>query len=648
MAAPIIAISSDASEESVGSIVSRVILFGTIPTEILIVPDIPTDLPTAPELPAVSPFLCSDDSESDPESEPANELLERHVSVRPFSAMVSRWRAKVISHPPPPSGSSLPDTIIPFTEIVVALIPPAPSIEIATAPPACDTVTLIITASSAIRSRIRTTTRKSTLGLRPVMTPARSAALRRARQAELSFETSSSCTSSSSSSDLTSHTSESSFTASLQGIQISLEDHSHHSSEAARSPSRPLSRRRPQCSDYATSTSSSSARPSQKRSRSSTTSIPSIVHTAGALSPARADLLPPYKRYRDIEAETAAVATIAAVIVDGLGIEPDMAAVEMGFEPGLAVVESKSDPEEAEADDEADAKIQPEGTIEIGVDVTTRIDIPNDRPMPDTIVRLEQLKESFQDQQARNMIANGERSSLLEHVMALEGSNTRLRDALESEALEDGYFLDEESRIMTITCFGMTLEAIEELIYQRVVEALAAREANRNARLIVESQIQNGDDDDNGNRGNGNHSNNNRNGNRNGGNGGARRNAPVAKACTYKDFLNYQPHNFSGTEGVVGLARWFKKIESVFRISNCPPNSQVNFAACTLLDGALKWCNSHVQTIGIDEAYEMSWKDLMKLMIDVYCPRNEIKKLENELWNLFFKGTDVASYRRRF
>ncbi|GKB16524.1 hypothetical protein Tco_0850447, partial [Tanacetum coccineum] len=42
----------------------------------------------------------------------------------------------------------------------------------------------------------------------------------------------------------------------------------------------------------------------------------------------------------------------------------------------------------------------------------------------------------------------------------------------------------------------------------------------------------------------------------------------------------------------------------------------VKFATCTLLDGALTWWNTHVQTIGIDEAYEMLWKDLIKLMID--------------------------------
>nr|GEX07970.1 putative reverse transcriptase domain-containing protein [Tanacetum cinerariifolium] len=44
----------------------------------------------------------------------------------------------------------------------------------------------------------------------------------------------------------------------------------------------------------------------------------------------------------------------------------------------------------------------------------------------------------------------------------------------------------------------------------------------------------------------------------------------------------------------------------------------------------------------------MSWKTLMKMMKDKYCPRNEIKKLEIELWQLKVKGTDVASYTQSF
>ncbi|GJW50839.1 reverse transcriptase domain-containing protein [Tanacetum coccineum] len=152
----------------------------------------------------------------------------------------------------------------------------------------------------------------------------------------------------------------------------------------------------------------------------------------------------------------------------------------------------------------------------------------------------------------------------------------------------------------------------------------------------VESRSEN---EGNGNGGNG--------GNRNGGNGengNGHKNGnhgmnyggfmPVARECTFQDFLKCKPHNFSETEGVVGLTRWFEKMETVFNISNCPPKYQVKYATCTLQDSALTWWNSHKRTIGVETAYAINWVKLMKLMTEVYCPRNEIQKMETELWNI--------------
>ncbi|GJT70414.1 putative reverse transcriptase domain-containing protein [Tanacetum coccineum] len=48
-------------------------------------------------------------------------------------------------------------------------------------------------------------------------------------------------------------------------------------------------------------------------------------------------------------------------------------------------------------------------------------------------------------------------------------------------------------------------------------------------------------------------------------------------------------------------------------------------------DSALTWWNSHKRTIGVEAAYAMNWVELMKLMTEVYCPRNEIQKMETEL-----------------
>nr|GEZ50283.1 hypothetical protein [Tanacetum cinerariifolium] len=62
---------------------------------------------------------------------------------------------------------------------------------------------------------------------------------------------------------------------------------------------------------------------------------------------------------------------------------------------------------------------------------------------------------------------------------------------------------------------------------------------------------------------------------------------------------------------------------TVFNISNCPPKYQVKYATCILHNNALTWCNSHKRTTGVDAAYAMKWAGLMKLMTEVYYPRNE-------------------------
>ncbi|GJT08493.1 putative reverse transcriptase domain-containing protein [Tanacetum coccineum] len=91
-------------------------------------------------------------------------------------------------------------------------------------------------------------------------------------------------------------------------------------------------------------------------------------------------------------------------------------------------------------------------------------------------------------------------------------------------------------------------------------------------------------------------------------------------------------HNLGtgGTERVIELTQWFKRMETVFRISNCFVENQIKFSTCTLLGSALTWWNSHVMTIGHDVAYAMTWTNLKKKLTDKYCPRGKIKKLEVE------------------
>ncbi|GKD41113.1 putative reverse transcriptase domain-containing protein, partial [Tanacetum coccineum] len=145
---------------------------------------------------------------------------------------------------------------------------------------------------------------------------------------------------------------------------------------------------------------------------------------------------------------------------------------------------------------------------------------------------------------------------------------------------------------------------------RRMAEALRERDAVRNLGPLMgnkgEQEEVNGNggngNEGNGNGGNGNEGNGNGengkggNGNGNGNRGGYGynfRGFMPARECTYQDFLKCQPLNFNGTEGVVGLTRWFEKMEIVFYISNYPDKYQVKYVTCTLLNSALTWWNSH-------------------------------------------------------
>ncbi|GJX53344.1 reverse transcriptase domain-containing protein [Tanacetum coccineum] len=126
------------------------------------------------------------------------------------------------------------------------------------------------------------------------------------------------------------------------------------------------------------------------------------------------------------------------------------------------------------------------------------------------------------------------------------------------------------------------------------------------------------------------------------------REAPVARQCSYKEFMSCQPINFKGTEGAIGLIRWFERTESVFSRSNCTEDCKVKFATGTLTEEALSWWNSFAQPIGIEEAYKITWVEFKKLLIKKYCPRTEVQKMEDEFYHLTVKGNDLKTYVRRF
>ncbi|GJY20208.1 putative reverse transcriptase domain-containing protein [Tanacetum coccineum] len=118
--------------------------------------------------------------------------------------------------------------------------------------------------------------------------------------------------------------------------------------------------------------------------------------------------------------------------------------------------------------------------------------------------------------------------------------------------------------------------------------------------------------------------------------------------CSYKTFTACNPKEFDGNGGAVALTRWIEKMESVFDNSGCTTNQRVRYAASCFVNKALTWWNTQVQARGREAAIGMSWNDFRALLVEEFCPSNEMEKLENEFWNHTMVGANHVAYTDRF
>ncbi|GJZ71795.1 putative reverse transcriptase domain-containing protein, partial [Tanacetum coccineum] len=110
--------------------------------------------------------------------------------------------------------------------------------------------------------------------------------------------------------------------------------------------------------------------------------------------------------------------------------------------------------------------------------------------------------------------------------------------------------------------------------------------------------------------------------------GGAGPPAPEITGCTYVTFMKCDPQPFKGTEGA--------------------ERDKVKFATATLQGRALTWWNGRIASMGIDAANGTPWTEVRKWMTEEFCPRSVLRRMEQELYNLKLKGTDIDGYTNRF
>ncbi|GJR60262.1 reverse transcriptase domain-containing protein [Tanacetum coccineum] len=196
---------------------------------------------------------------------------------------------------------------------------------------------------------------------------------------------------------------------------------------------------------------SSSASPSRKRSRSTTASLPLYLPILGALSYARADLLPSPKRIRSSEFATDLEVSsvedsepsryrgtdlemdVDVVMSDGIDIDPK---IQAEIDECIAYADALRDRGidarvVVEAVDREEIETGMRGPVEVRVDKVTHPVIADDIPEPAQEGAVEVTYETLGDLVQR-IVATGHQSvDMLERIEELERDNMRLRDMMD-------------------------------------------------------------------------------------------------------------------------------------------------------------------------------------------------------------------------
>ncbi|GKC92971.1 hypothetical protein Tco_1158413, partial [Tanacetum coccineum] len=458
MAISVILISSDSSEDSVGTPAGRVILFGTIPTTI---PDttqvIPTEIPIiAPTIqpspdytPASPDYSPASDSESDPSENPSSDHIPPLPAISPFlSSDDDTTDSDTLDIPPSPTHGT------PFTEITASTprLPIIPRRQVMILSPGQP-----IPHGRPYHYHLNGPVHMMTARKRVGPLPTHRLAVRH------STNYSSPDSSSEASSDFHSDAS------SDPSSRYPLSDHS--------SPDLP----------------STSTGPSRKRRRSPMTSVPILSPVSGALSPVRADLIPSPKRVKDS-------GYLADVEVDPREISfEDMQLSGSINEPYL---EQDTDPEiQAEIDeciayadalrdrgidtrvvvkaidrDETETGVR--GPVEVKVKRVTHPVMPEDIPEPAQEGAVEVTYETLRDLVKR--FHDHTQAILVYRIQAIEGVQR-----------EQGVQREFRKMPNTRSRASMTREEFEELVNHRKVgtEEMEMEEMEEMEKTEMETEI---------------------------------------------------------------------------------------------------------------------------------------------------------------
>ncbi|XP_071742225.1 uncharacterized protein [Rutidosis leptorrhynchoides] len=105
---------------------------------------------------------------------------------------------------------------------------------------------------------------------------------------------------------------------------------------------------------------------------------------------------------------------------------------------------------------------------------------------------------------------------------------------------------------------------------------------------------------------------------------------PPPKKCSYKNFRDCKPPEFSGSTDPTETLNWLREMEQVFEACQCEPELRVTYASRMLKGRAMVWWDSLISSIPNEQISMITWEQFYGKVCEQYCNPFDLNRIKTE------------------
>ncbi|XP_071733449.1 uncharacterized protein [Rutidosis leptorrhynchoides] len=106
------------------------------------------------------------------------------------------------------------------------------------------------------------------------------------------------------------------------------------------------------------------------------------------------------------------------------------------------------------------------------------------------------------------------------------------------------------------------------------------------------------------------------------------------KKCTFKQFMDCKPSEYSGHRDLIVTMSWLREVERALKACQCEPELRVTYASRLLKNRAMVWWDTITAPLSEEQLNQVTWEQFSTKVLEQYCTAFDINRLKQEFMQM--------------